>query len=85
MREFNANAARKLQDKIANKKLSWSFRRRFLKRLKEIVSHGNTEANFEKTNYSNWEQVIIWLEDLGYTCKQEGKTINIYWNEEDKV
>ena len=84
MREFNANAARKLQDKIANKKLSWSFRRRFLKRLKEIVSHGNNEANFEIANYSNWKQVVIWLEDLGYTCKQEGKQINIYWNEEEK-
>ena len=85
MREFNANAARKLQDKIANKKLSWSFRRRFLKQLKEIVGRGNTEANFEIAEYSNWKQVVIWLEDLGYTCKQEGKKINIYWNEEDEI
>ena len=79
---LTAKKAARLTAKAKEQKVSWCTKLRFSRELKRAASRGKG-AHFFKSNYSNWKEIVKWLESLGYECRVNSfdDKIVIHWEE----
>ena len=77
MKYFTASQAYQISTKV-----SAHTKRRFSKRLKQIVKAGHSHATFTISEYQNNYMVIIdWLTSLGFECEIKNNICYIKWEE----
>ena len=81
MKEITAKEAYK----IANPKgISKHTKKTFMTRIESLAKRRLTTARFEKIEFPNWQEIITWLEGLGYRCGDSEDKVYIYWDTIDE-
>ena len=85
MAYLTAKKAARLTAKAKEQKVSWCTKLRFSHDLKRAAKMGRS-AHFFKSNYSNWKEIVKWLESLGYKCKVDSFNDKIFidWEESNE-
>ena len=86
MAYLTAKKAARLTAKAKEQKVSWRIKHRFSRDLKRAAAAANDGMDFFKSDYSNWREIVKWLESLGYECKVDSfnDRIAIYWEDSNE-